>query len=42
MAGIRDTLRHRGKLPEGTTIRAFGVRVEEIINAYYLGMKYPH
>ncbi len=25
---------HRGRLPEGTRIRAFGVRVEEILNAY--------
>jgi hypothetical protein len=29
-----DFQRHRGKLPEGTKIRAFGVRVEEILNAY--------
>jgi hypothetical protein len=29
-----DFQRHRRKLPEGTKIRAFGVRVEEILNAY--------
>lgn len=29
-----DYQRHRDALPEGTTIRAFGVNVEEIINAY--------
>jgi len=29
-----DFQQYRGKLPEGTTIRAFGVRVKEIINAY--------
>ena len=29
-----DFQRYRGTLPEGTTIRAFGVRVEEILNAY--------
>lgn len=29
-----DYQHYRGKLPEGTKIRAFGVQVEEIINAY--------
>ncbi len=29
-----DFRRHGGVLPVGTTIRAFGVTVEEIINAY--------
>jgi hypothetical protein len=29
-----DYQQYRGKLPEGTNIRAFGVTVEEIINAY--------
>jgi hypothetical protein len=29
-----DFQRHRDVLPEGTSIRAFGVAVEEIINAY--------
>jgi hypothetical protein len=29
-----DFQKRRGKLPGGTKIRSFGVRVEEIINAY--------
>ena len=29
-----DYQEYLGKLPEGTKIRAFGVRVEEILNAY--------
>jgi hypothetical protein len=29
-----DFQRHRDVLPEGTSIRSFGVAVEEIINAY--------
>jgi hypothetical protein len=29
-----DFRRYREALPEGTTIRAFGVAVEEVINAY--------
>lgn len=29
-----DFQRHRDRLPEGTSIRAFGVVVEESINAY--------
>jgi hypothetical protein len=29
-----DYQEHRGNLPEGTTIRAFDVSVEEVMNAY--------
>jgi hypothetical protein len=29
-----DFQRHRDVLPDGTTIRAFGINVEEILNAY--------
>lgn len=29
-----DFQQHRAKLPEGTTIRAFTVSVEEVVNAY--------
>ena len=29
-----DYQHYRGRLPEGTKIRAFGVQVEEVINAY--------
>jgi hypothetical protein len=29
-----DYLRHRDALPTGTTIRAFAVEVEEVMNAY--------
>jgi hypothetical protein len=29
-----DFLQHRDNLPEGTTIRAFDVAIEEVLNAY--------
>ena len=29
-----DYQHYRGRLPEGTKIRAFGVQVEEVLNAY--------